>query len=101
MNILLITMFTIGVNCLSESISMYFTTMYSLFQFVIRLIQEYNEKVNENRDDAKVTLVSNESEMTEIFRQLCDGHIPISVLGRHKAGKSTLINAMIGDKYVW
>ena len=51
------------------------------------------------RKDIEVTLVVDEGEMNEIYAQLEDGHIPLSVLGKHNAGKSTLINAMIGDRF--
>ena len=57
-----------------------------------------NEKLKKT-EGAGVIIIQNEVEISEILRQLQDGHIPISVLGKHNAGKSTLINALIGDRY--
>ena len=46
----------------------------------------------------KLFAVIDESELHEVREQLEEKKILISIFGHHNSGKSTLLNAMLGDE---
>ena len=47
---------------------------------------------------SKLFAVVEESELHEVREQLEEKKILISIFGHHNSGKSTLLNAMLGDE---